>query len=220
MVSSEFIIRLWFFSVIVIALSLALYAILPRFKELTTIVLLLSLPLAYFKVYKRNLLVHNLTELLVYPGISVVFVPLLNLWSLIILLVLISAYDMWAVWKSKFMQKLVKYNLNKVNFFAGFFVPHLTSKQKSKIKNLKKKKSKKGLRINVAILGGGDVIFPLIAAGVMLKEFGPMAALITIAGATLALFSLLLYSKKKFYPAMPFITAGVFLAMLINWIVF
>ena len=41
-----------------------------------------------------------------------------------------------------------------------------------------------------------------------------------IAGAVLGLGLLFIYSeKKKFYPAMPFITAGIFLGMLISYLV-
>jgi len=45
--------------------------------------------------------------------------------------------------------------------------------------------------------------------------------LLVIAGAFLGLLSLFLFSeKKKFYPAMPFITAGIFLGMIIGWLIF
>ena len=66
-----------------------------------------------------------------------------------------------------------------------------------------------------AILGGGDVAFPLIFAGVILKYSANYFHALTITlGATIALTTLLLYSKKdKFYPAMPFISAGCFIAL-------
>jgi len=84
-------------------------------------------------------------------------------------------------------------------------------------KNLKKSK----IKVNLAILGGGDVIFPIIAAGVMLKTFGLIPALFVTAGATLGLGYLFFFAKKKkFYPAMPFISAGIFLAMILSWIIF
>jgi len=67
----------------------------------------------------------------------------------------------------------------------------------------------------MAILGGGDVVFPIITAGVMLVNFGFWPALFVILGATLGLSYLLFFaSPKKFYPAMPFITLGIFLGML------
>ena len=69
----------------------------------------------------KNLYIHNLTELLIYPGLAGVFVPLLSIWTMIFLLVLISVYDMWAVWHSGIMQKMAKYQINKLKIFSGFF---------------------------------------------------------------------------------------------------
>lgn len=238
--NAEFILKLWFFIVVIIALGIAFNAIVPQFKWASLIVVLVATILAFIKIYKPNFYVHNLTELFIYPGIAAVFVPLLNMWTIIILLVIISLYDMWAVWHSGFMQKLAKYQIKQLKIFSGFFVPYASKKVRAKIKKMKiqakksKSKSKKlketKIRVNVAILGGGDVIFPIIAAGVMLKTFGylsignmiwPISALFVVLGATIGVSSLFfLAKKKKFYPAMPFISAGIFLGMLAYWLIF
>ena len=82
------------------------------------------------------------------------------------------------------------------------------------------------------MLGGGDIVFPIITAGVILRTnsinlpFGLLPftggfipALFVIAGATLGLSYLFFLSeKKKFYPAMPFITAGIFLGIILSYI--
>ena len=64
-------------------------------------------------------------------------------------------------------------------------------------------------KISTAILGGGDIGFPLIFTGVILKVFGLWQSLVipVFSGAAL-LFLLLKGKEKKFYPAMPFITIG------------
>ena len=78
----------------------------------------------------------------------------------------------------------------KLKIFAGVLIPY---------------------RKGMAILGGGDIGFPLLFAGVVMKSFG-FKALIISGFATLSLLFLFWMSeKKKFYPAMPFITAGCFL---------
>jgi presenilin-like A22 family membrane protease len=240
----EFILKAWFFLVVIIALFLSIYA----FEKLAPFIIkpswaffipfAIAIPLAYIKIYKKEFLIHNLTELFIYPGIAAVFVPILNIWTIIILLIVISIYDMWAVWHSGIMQKMAKYQINKLNIFSGFFIPYVSGKMKSKIKKMKQtmKKSelkKKKIKVNVAILGGGDVIFPIITAGVILKSVqnlpfglkpfvgGFYPALFVIAGATLGLASLFFFSeKKKFYPAMPFITAGIFLGMVLSYFLF
>ena len=227
----EFILRLWFFVVVVIALSITIFSVTRNFDKflfgiIPLIAILVALPLAIIKIFKRNFLVHNFTELLVYPGIAAVFVPLLNIYTVIGLLVLISIYDMWAVWKSGIMQKMAKYQINKLKIFSGFFVPYLSKQMRTKIKGWKKtmKKTelkKKKIKINIAILGGGDVIFPIITAGVMLKTLGLIPAILVILGATLGLGYLFFFSeKKKFYPAMPFITGGIIVAIVLSYLIF
>jgi presenilin-like A22 family membrane protease len=211
-----FILKIWFFVVILIAIGIFFNSFFPDEKYFSYLALIFALPLALVKVFRRNFLIHNLTELIIYPSIAAVFVSLLNFWTVLILLVLISVYDMWAVWKSGIMQKMAKYQINELKIFSGFFVPYLSKKVKMELKELPKSELKnKKVKANVAILGGGDVVFPIIAAGVMLKQFGFLPALLVIAGATLGISYLLFVAeKKKFYPAMPFITVGIFLGII------
>ncbi len=231
------IIRYWFFFVVTLVLGISINALLMQFiyhslfiNEFSipiapTLAILFALPLAIFKIFKRNMYVHNITELFIYPGIAVVFIPLLNVWTIIILLILISIYDMWAVWHSGFMQKMAHFQINEIKIFGGFFVPYLNKKQRALVREAKLSKTKsktknlKNMKVNLAILGGGDIVFPIITAGVVMRALwatplfgipGLLSALIVIIGATIALSLLFLYSQKgKFYPAMPFITAGL-----------
>ncbi|MEK6833804.1 MAG: presenilin family intramembrane aspartyl protease [Nanoarchaeota archaeon] len=211
-----FVLKLWFFVVVLIALGIFVTSFFPNQKYISYIALIFVLPLAVLKVYRRNLLIHNTTELVIYPSIAAVFVPLLNFWTIIILLILISIYDMWAVWHSGIMQRMAKYQINQLKIFSGFFVPYISKKLRMRLNKLPKSKLKnKKIKVNVAILGGGDVVFPIITAGVMLVQFGFMHALFVIIGAALGLSYLLFFAeKKKFYPAMPFITAGIFLGIV------
>jgi presenilin-like A22 family membrane protease len=230
-IKAKFILKLWFFIVTVLALGISLTALLPSIKFVSIFALGGGLLLALAKIFKRNFIVHNFSELLIYPGIAAIFVPLLGLWGIIILLVLISVYDMWAVWKSKIMQKMAKFQMEELNIFAGFFIPYASKKQKEKIRKIKEKiknkkmtkkeAGKKGIKINAAILGGGDVIFPIITSGIVLKTWGVWPAIAVIFGAFVGLGMLLCFSeKKKFYPAMPFIITGMFLAMGVCWLFF
>ena len=220
---AEFIIRVWFFFVVTIALMIALLAILPEINYIFIISGIVALFLSFMKVFKRNLWIHNATELLIYPGIAAVFVPILNIYTVLILLVLISIYDMWAVWHSKIMIKMAKYQINKVKAFSGFFIPYVSKKVKLQIQRMKASKSKmknKKIKISVAILGGGDVVFPIITAGVVMLTYGLFYSLFVIFGAAAGLLYLFIRSeKKKFYPAMPFITAGIFAGLIVAWAV-
>ena len=213
------VLRLWFFGVVVLSLGLTLVAVVPYFRTITWLALVVALPLSFLKIYRRNLVVHNLTELFIYPGIAAVFVSILNIWTVILILIIILFYDMWAVWRSGIMQKMAKYQMDKVGVLAGFFIPHASKGVRSKIKKMSKKELKKSkIKVNVAILGGGDVVFPIIAAGVVMNLWGILPAISVIVGATLGLFTLfVLAKKKKFYPAMPFISAGIFFGMAVGY---
>lgn len=231
------VLKIWFLIVITLALSIFLYAVIPQFKYSAVVAVAIALPLAFIKLFKRNFFIHNITELFVYPGISAVFVPILNFWTVIILLILISIYDMWAVWQSGIMQKMAKYQINTLNIFTGFFIPYSSGKLRLKLRNLKEKAKgrmkKVKVKMNIAILGGGDIIFPIIASGVILKTGakylpfglppfigGFMPAVFTIGGAALGLSTLLILSeKKKFYPAMPFITGGILIGIILSYLV-
>lgn len=232
-IKSIWILKIWFFAVVLIALSITLNSALLKLQYSSYIALIMALPLAFYKIFKRNLLIHNITELMIYPGIAAVFVPILNLWAVVLLLVLISVYDIYAVWHSGIMQKMAKFQIEKVRVFAGFFVPYLTKKQKDEIKILKQKyKTKLGkkareklktkkIKVSLAILGGGDVVFPLILAGVIFRALGILPALIISIFATIALLFLFFAAKKgKFYPAMPFITSGCLVGLFFDYLFF
>lgn len=217
-------IKFWFYFVTVLALGITFTAFFPKQNYFQWVGILLAIPIAYFKIYKGEVITHNLSELLIYPGVAAIFVPLLNFTWLMILLIIISIYDMWAVWKSKLMQKMAKFQMDELNIFAGIMIPYVSKAQLKKIKLLKEKiknkkitkeeANKKGVKVNIAALGGGDIVFTLISAGVMLKTFGVLGAILTIIGATFGLSYLMFFgNKNKMYPAMPFITIGIFLAI-------
>ncbi|MBT3398178.1 hypothetical protein HOA55_03960 [archaeon] len=231
----KFVIRSWFFLVITLALGISINAFLrTHLVQASIIAIAIAIPLAYAKIFIPNTYIHNLTELLIYPGIAAVFIPILLPWSMIALLILISLYDAWAVWRSGIMQKMAKFQMEELRIFGGFLIPSVSNKvraqitkikQKYKGKSMPKRVKEKKFKVSLAILGGGDVIFPIIAAGVFMRAFpeqalfgvaGLIPALFIIAGALVGLTFLFLITKKgKAYPAMPYITAGIFASLAI-----
>lgn len=219
---AELFLRLWFFFVVSIAIAITINAGIKDYLDYNSLLAIaVAVPLAFYKIFQRNIIVHNLTELLIYPGIAAIFVPLLNIWTVVLLLIIISIYDIYAVWHAGFMQKMAKYQITQLKVFSGFFIPYMGKEQRDLLKKLSKKDlKKKKVKISVAILGGGDVVFPIILAGVVLHQLGLIQALTVSVGATLALAGLFYMSKKgKFYPAMPFISAGCLLALALSYII-
>ncbi|MBI2147480.1 hypothetical protein HYU19_03305 [Candidatus Woesearchaeota archaeon] len=196
---------------------------------------LLAAGFSLWKVYRPNVIVHNITEIFIYTGITIIFLPIFSIFSVIVLLVLISIYDMIAVWKSGHMVELARFQA-KSNIFAGLLIPYklrsggmkrlLISKQQGK---KQKPASSEG---RTAILGGGDIAFPLLFSSTVMVDLLQssmlsigkaflMSSIIALA-TTASLFLLLYFAKKdKFYPAMPFISlgclAGYGLVLLLLW---
>lgn len=256
-IRAQLVIKVWFISVVFITLSIALTAVLsvlsPSLNAIistkygfpvslaSVVALIVALPLTFYKIIKRNIIVHNATELLIYPGLAAVFVPLLNITYAIALLIIIAIYDMYAVWHSKIMINMAKYQISQLKVFTGFFLPYMSKKaaeQLSRIKKLgemkkiklkqnnfkklsKKTQAKlKNIKVSLAILGGGDVAFPLIFAGVVMRAHSFYDALIISVAATLSLFLLFVCAKKeKFYPAMPFLSAGCIIGYLLSLLI-
>ncbi len=208
--------KLWFLFAVVLTLLFAFNAFINQWLALT-----LAILLGFYKIFKPNLIIQNITEIFIYGGLAAIFVPVLNTFWIFLLLIAISIYDMIAVWKSKHMIKLAKFQSSS-GVFAGFLIPYKLPKKEKKIKVKKIKKIK--IKIKTAILGGGDIGFPLIFAGVVMKTLmlqnieliGFLKVLIIPVCTTIALLILLIKSKKgKFYPAMPFLSAGCFIGYII-----
>lgn len=192
--------RAWFFVAIAMCLYIAFGAFLPAVLSL-----ILALVAGWLKVFRPNVFIHNITELFIYGGLAVIFVPILTVFYAFMLLLALSAYDAYAVWRSKHMITMAKFQTES-GIFAGLLLPYA---RQAKVSKKAKKKKRGKSKVRTAVLGGGDIGFPLIFSGTVLVAQGFLPAIIVSVGATLALLVLLLSSKKdRFYPAMPFLTVG------------
>jgi len=194
--------KTWFLLAVIMTLAIAFTPFIGG-----TLAFVLAAILGGLKVFKPSIIIHNFTELFIYGGLAAIFVPIMNVFAGVMLLIFISLYDMYAVWKSKHMIKMAQFQAS-TNVFAGLYLPY------------KGKPQKKGKKVEMGMLGGGDIGFPLIFAGILMKDLmltnpvglGFLKALIIPVFATLALSWLFFRSKKgRFYPAMPFLSIGCFL---------
>lgn len=228
--------KVWLFLAVWLTITLSLGVFLDSWLAFA-----LGITLAFLKFFRPNVIVHNLTEVFLYSGIAVLLVPILDLIWVVVLLLIISLYDFIAVFKSKHMVKMAKFQ-STVNVFAGLSIPYSMKTGAPKLVSLKAPEGekepeflaagagKKGKPVRkrpaeaeeetkTAILGGGDIAFPMIFAGVLMQELVQKHALslgiafasslvvsLCAAAALLALLSL--GRKDTFYPAMPYLTAG------------
>jgi len=226
------VVRFWLFFVVSVGLflcfSLLFYNLNFKitiknfsFNFLELFVLLAAIGLAYYKIYRRNIILHNITEIFVYPGIVILFLPIVNLYIALALLLILSVYDFIAVFKTKHMQKMAKFMVKDIKAFTGFFLPWLDKAQEEKIKKLKKLKSKKlkkvKLKVNVAALGGGDIILPMLFICTVFLNYGLINSLLIIFFSSLALLMLMVFGEKeKAYPALPPLTLGCLFGYLVG----
>ncbi|MBN2567038.1 hypothetical protein JXB02_03055 [Candidatus Woesearchaeota archaeon] len=235
--------KLWFFLAVTLCLAIAFSAFMDQWAAAV-----LAVVLATLKVWKRDVIVHNFTELFIYGGLAAIFAPIISIFSAFMLLVLIAFYDIYAVWKSKHMVALAEFQ-TAAKLFAGIMVPYHLHQRVMKIhpapfpgqerqdkgasameKTAKAQKSSKApappkLVPKNAILGGGDIGFPLIFAAVVMNSLVlvgiPLQAaffrsLLIPVFATLALAGLFYFGKKdRYYPAMPFIGIGCLIGYFI-----
>ena len=193
---------------------------------------ILAIAIAAWRLYRPNMIIHNISEVFIYGGLAAIFVPMLNAFAAFMLLIGISIYDYIAVYRTKHMVKLAKFQ-SESKVFAGLMIPYERNKTAKEYKKMpvnsrstanKQAASKK----SAAILGGGDIGFTLIFAGVVMKGLmlqetffiGFMKALIIPLIVSLALLFLLVKGQKdKFYPAMPILSLGCFIGYLVVWII-
>jgi presenilin-like A22 family membrane protease len=216
----------WYFLAVVLTVTAALGVLMHA-----TLALLLAVALAYLKITRYNFYIHNTTEIFMYAGLALLFAPLFSVFWAAVLLLLISIYDMYAVWKSKHMVRLASFT-KKTELFAGILVNYTQKGNKTEVvqsipqvDTILSKKPQKAQPHRAALLGGGDVLFPLLFAGAVFNEFlllfytkivAFFSALVIASCAAIALYLLFSLAKKdKFYPAMPFISIGCFAGYLI-----
>ena len=197
--------RYWYLFGVILCLTIAFGAFIG-----STIALIFAIILGILKVFKNNFYIHNLTEVFVYGGLISFFAESFNVVTASALLILISIYDWVAVNKIKHMVTLAK-NQSDAKIFAGLCVPYHKGK-KIVGKNIKLVKKK----VETAILGGGDIGFPLLFSSAVMMETNLFYGfLVSIFGAISLLYLFYKAEKNKFYPAMPFLTVGCFVGYFV-----
>lgn len=221
--------RFWFFATVWLTLSIALASFMN-----TIAAAVLALLLSVLKIYRPNILLQNISEIFIYGGLAAIFVPIINVFGAFMLLIVISIYDFIAVFKTKHMVKLAEFQSSS-KIFAGLLIPYERGKvsiksqipSKTKVK-IGKSSGKAAPGQSVAVLGGGDIGFTLIFAGVVMKVLmlqdafltGFLKTLIIPVFVTIALFILLMKGQQdKFYPAMPVLSLGCFVGYLVIWLI-
>lgn len=177
--------------------------------------MLLAVLLTILFWYLQNVFMQNLVMILTIAGIGAVlgisFVPT----SVLIILVIFSFYDIFAVYKTGHMIKLAETMMHARAIF-GFIIPN----------------SLGGWKENLAavipgeefmILGSGDIIFPLLLSASLVRISMIQAVVVSIFSALGLLLMFLLFSRQKVrrpMAALPPIAALSIIGYLLTSLIF
>jgi len=200
----ELLFRIIEFIVVSSASSIVFYSVFRLFfgyGESVGIGIVLGLLLAGLKFFKPSL--KNAAAIIATAGVGVVFGISLGVFSVVVLLVLLSIYDYIAVFRTRHMVKMAEFITKRELAFT------VTSRRMVP-------EEKRERRID---LGSGDLIGPLMLE-VSLLSYSIVASAFVFVGATLALGGLLVFMwrKKIVLPALPPIAFGALLFLAIGFL--
>jgi len=139
--------------------------------------------------------------------VSVTVAEVLTPFWVVALMLAISVYDFVAVRMLKTMQEMA------LGMAKGGFIPAITIPKAATRAELKASEGRKPM----ALLGGGDVFIISTAGLVMTQAYGVGGIIVTSCMFGAVVWLLCIAKPKKFYPAVPYIFAGLLVGMTGLW---
>jgi len=173
--------------------------------------LILALFLIFWWIKSRDLLIQNLLMIFAIPGIGTFLGLALDPKEVILLLILFSIYDIFAVYKTKHMVKMAQEMIKEKALF-GIVAGRKLSDFKRGISEIKPGG-------DFIILGAGDIVFPLIFSVACLKEgffLSFSVAFFALLGVIINLIFLFSQKERKPIPALPLISFFAIIGYLIG----
>ncbi|MBI4214711.1 hypothetical protein HY546_01830 [archaeon] len=169
---------------------------------------LLAIALTAWKMLKPSILSQDVALVMSVAGAGAVLGVSLEPLPVFLLMLGLSVYDFLSVFVTKHMVYMARAITERPMAFTAA-IPARFAKPVPKIdlKTGKKKLSK----THVFQLGGGDIAIPLVLASSLLRYFGAIYAIVSVAGAFLALLALFFFATKRpgrVLPALPVVSAG------------
>ncbi|MCJ7479391.1 MAG: presenilin family intramembrane aspartyl protease [Candidatus Nanohaloarchaeota archaeon QJJ-7] len=206
---NELVVKIWFNSALVITALMFFDAFLPSIAALAFALVLIG---ARYRT--GSFLVRNLSDVIPFAGAGAFFGVVLGLRAAIVLFALLAVYDYIAVNRTGHMVKLAEQGIES-GTMMGFQYPKEEIGDRPVSGERMEKSGDK-----VGMLGGGDVIMPMMLAVSIVPVFGPAAAVSTIAGAATALFVFLTVIQQRdterFYPAIPVVGSGALFGLVLH----
>tara|TARA_Y100000034_G_C6909655_1_gene423629 strand:- start:4305 stop:5204 length:900 start_codon:yes stop_codon:yes gene_type:complete len=181
--------------------------------------IVLALALVVLRFWKPTVFTQNFTMTLAIAGIGASIGLMVPVVAVIAILLILSVYDYIAVYKTGHMVKLFKSLLSK-NVPLSLVVPDKMQGFNEHVDTASPGKDKSGAR-RFMMLGTGDIAFPIIFAVSALRHslFSGLAVLFGAFFGIIAVYSILMNSKKGAIPALPPIALCTITAFLLSIIV-
>ncbi|MFH1769409.1 MAG: presenilin family intramembrane aspartyl protease [Parcubacteria group bacterium] len=140
-----------------------------------------------FLIY-NNVIIHNVVMVITFGGIGALLGLSFTPQIVVIILVVLSFYDIIAVYKTKHMVSMA-HNMIKARAIFGFIVPEKGQKLTTPIRNIQPGKG-------FMILGSGDVVLPLLLAVSLIPVSLTDGIIVSIASFVGLLFMQWLFTRQ------------------------
>lgn len=180
----------------------------------TLATVLAAMALALLRQYLPLVIIHNIAIVIAVAGIGTYIGAGFTAWQILIIIAVLSVYDIIAVFRTKHMVKMfTKLTVQGATF--SIIIP-------GQLKNIGGRLSKVKLDGDYSFLGTGDIALPLMLAVAALK-MGWQYSLAVVAGALIGMIAMHLLQVKLKYDkpvaALPPIGGGAILGFLVVWVV-
>ncbi|MDY6765778.1 MAG: presenilin family intramembrane aspartyl protease [Candidatus Nanohaloarchaea archaeon] len=206
----QLLVQLWFGT----ALVFTAFILFNAFVALVPAVLL-TLVFAALRFRTEDMLLRNALDTVPFAGAGALFGAVLGVQAVLVFAALLAVYDYIAVDRIGHMVTLAEEGAAS-DTLMGFQYPAADAAEAPAETG---NSTGGGQQVRAGMLGGGDVVVPIIIAVSLIPVFGTGAAVSVVAGSAAALFLFLtaIQSREtaRFYPAIPVVGSGAVLGLVL-----
>lgn len=208
-------ITVWFYSALGMTLLLFFLSFLPIIIGIAVMAVLLTL-----RIKSKNLWTRNIVDIFSYAGAGAFFGTMIGPIPAAIFLGVLALYDFVSVYYTGHMISLAEEGMGSDTFMGVIYPKEDESVEDIEFKKQEDVEEDDAKKINIGVLGGGDIIVPMIFSISLLPSFGAVSSFLSSAGALAGLYFLFeMMEEEKFYPAIPFIATGSMIGFLISLLI-
>ncbi|MDY6788626.1 MAG: presenilin family intramembrane aspartyl protease [Candidatus Nanohaloarchaea archaeon] len=210
----KFLTKIWFYLAITVSILAFFLSFLPALPTLIIAICLIML-----RIRTRSMWTRNIIDIFSYAGVGALFGTMIGWIPAAIFLVLLSVYDTVSVFMTGHMVSLAEEGLD-TDTFMGVMYPK-GDVEPDKVEQINKTVKGHGdansSEVRIGVVGGGDIIAPMIFSISLIESFGMLSAFLSSLGAMTGLYFLMNWMEEgRYYPALPIIGLGAALGLLLS----